>query len=172
MSLEFLALSWLRFEKKCPYALFQRSPRYKLGLPDVLAITHAGYPLEIEIKRSVQDFRADFKKPHRQARQDPETPQDIYPKQFWYLVPADLVKVIQNILPPWAGLLRGPREGEIQQIYSVVMAPVNSVSRKLSVKEMLALGHCMSNQIYSQALALRNNRWRSEESDYGLEYRI
>lgn len=169
--LEYFAFVWLRFEKRCPAAMVERSPRYGGGQPDVIGITHGRHLLEIEVKRSLADFRANFKKHHFINRKifigDPR-----WPRQFWFLVPHNLAEKIEPMVPDWAGLLRGPGEDDTQQLYSVRPAPVNRASEKLSALEVGRLMHCMSNQMYSQATVIRNLFRRSEESDWGLEYRI
>jgi hypothetical protein len=168
--LEFFAFFWLRFEKRCPAALVERSPRYGHGQPDVLGITHGRHLLEIEVKRSLADFKANFKKLHFINRKifigDPR-----WPRQFWFLVPYAIVDKIEPMVPDWAGLLRGPGPGDTQQLYSVRQAPVNRASEKLSALEVARLIHCMSNQMYSQASSLRGF-FRREECDWGLDYRI
>lgn len=153
MSLELLAMRFLRFEKACPVALFERTPRYSNGEPDVLGVTKARYLLEIEIKRSVADFRANKNKPfhaarngngHIHNRQNAER----WPKQFWFLVPPELVTKVERHVPEWAGLMRGPEKNEGWQVWVVKKAPVNKESKRLSNRELMDLGHCMANQIY------------------------
>lgn len=169
-----MALHWLRWEKRCHAALFQRCPRRLLGLPDVLGITDAKYLLEVEIKRSVSDFRANAKKPHIALRDAPhatDTDRARWPKQFWYLVPHNLVDVIAPEVPDWAGLLSGPKPDAMQCVNSVIKAPSNKASLPLNDDEMWRLYHCMANQIYSSESNLSG--WRNrEEHDWGLDYRI
>lgn len=154
MTLELLAIRWLRFEKRCRVAMVERSPRLWNGRPDVLAITKSGHLLEIEIKRSIQDFRANADKPHIRRRSIAGNgflagEDDMAPQYFWYLVPPELVKKAEAELPPWAGLLRGPGEDEIQSLHSVVKAPKNKASKRLTIREKVNLGQCMANQILS-----------------------
>lgn len=149
-SLEFLGLEFLRFEKGCPVALWERSPRYMIGQPDVLGVNKARFLYEIEIKRSVSDFRADAKKPHRKFRIDEHAP-----RLFWYLVPHHLVDSVSYLVPEWAGLLRGPTDSEVQQVWSVKKSPQNAASKRLTTKECVSMAHCMANQIYST--------WRRDE---------
>lgn len=174
MSLEIFAMNFLRFEKRCPVALFERSPRPGIGEPDVLGITRDRHLLEIEIKRSYSDFRANEKKAHlsirfkSQFQLEAERFAPRWPKQFWYLVPPELVKKVEPWTPDWAGLMRGPVENEPQGAYVVKKAPVNKASLRLTVREMLELGHCMANQILCQAhhIATLQNRFVSEGYDW------
>ncbi len=55
MTLEYHALAWLRFEKRCPIVMLERGISY-ISRPDALGITTARYMVEIEIKRSLADF--------------------------------------------------------------------------------------------------------------------
>lgn len=157
-SLESFGLRWLRFEKRCRVALFERSPRPIFGgQPDVLGVTEHRYLLEIEVKRSVSDFKANEKKNHVLNRQFC-VPQ--WPKQFWFLVPFELAEKVQPMLPEYAGLLRGPGPDEVQQLYSVQRAPVNHASEPLTTKEMVRLCYCMANQFLSFQDTIDNLTWR------------
>jgi len=171
MNLELMAMHFLRFEKACPVALCERSPRWSNGNPDVLGITKARYLLEIEIKRSVSDFRANAKKRHMIPRENPgefelEHYAPKWPKQFWFLVPCELVKKVEPLVPDFAGLMRGPGRNEIQGVRVVKRAPVNQHSAKLTVKETFQLGHCMANQIYCQMERIHSLKNRFEEGQH------
>lgn len=85
-NLELLAMRWLRWEKRCIIVLTERSPRAQsCGEPDVLGITKDRYMYEIEVKRTISDFRADSDKPSRKFRDDGWRAPKL-PKQFYYLV--------------------------------------------------------------------------------------
>lgn len=164
MTLEIMAMNFLRFEKRCRVALFERTPRYGHGQPDVIGITTSRHVLEIEIKRSFSDFRANDKKPHIAAHNsrfqlDGEcqlSPR--WPKQFWYLVPCELTKKVEPWVPQWAGLMRGPGRNEPQGVMVVKKAPVNKSSARLTTREMVELAHCMANQILSDANRIQSLR--------------
>jgi hypothetical protein len=163
-NLELMAMEWLRFGIGCPVALFERNPRNGLGNPDVLGISKAGYLYEIEIKRSVSDFRANALKHHlrdRYAGAKDDWRLKLYPKAFWFLVPHDMD--VLSITPEWAGLMRGPTDDEPQTVYVVKKAPRHNASERLSVKEMLRLGRCMANQIFSDAKQI--DRWKQKFID-------
>lgn len=144
MNLELMAMRWLWLEKNCHYVLEQRSPRYMIGLPDVLGVTANRHLTEIEVKRSVSDFRADAKKHHRQNR-------DLYlksqPKQFYYLVPRHLKEKVEHLVPEWAGLMINSESGFTCEV--VKPAPVNKEARRLSIKECVKLPRCMTNHMMS-----------------------
>lgn len=162
--LELFAIEFLRFEKRCPVALTERSPRPHHGRPDVLGITKDRYLLEIEVKRSLSDFRANADKPHIAIRGllAAEHIAPLWPKQFWYLVPNELADKVEKELPEWAGLLRGPSSEEVQNIHCVKKAPVNRASERLKTRECVELAHCMANELYAT--------WRRRA--YAIEQRI
>jgi len=174
MNLELMAMHFLRFEKACAVALLERSPRFGIGEPDVLGITKARYLLEIEIKRSLSDFRANGKKHHIAMREGRavgtrwRTPIAIskFPKQFWFLVPCELVKKVEREVPDYAGLMRGPGQNEVQQVRVVKPAPSNHESERLTAREMMGLGHCMANQILSQMGQIHALKNRFEEGHH------
>jgi len=176
IELEYMAMHWLRYEKRCSVVITGRSPRCDHGLPDVLGITQNRYLLEIEIKRSLSDFRANGRKPFIAERDamfklEGEVSNEKWPRNFWYLVPHELADKIKPLLPPWAGLLRGPTEGEVQSVWSVVTAPQNKASKPLDQQEFERLAHCMSNQIWSLTDSVRKLKqgivWKSENDTTG-----
>ena len=157
MTLEMMALWWMRFEKDCRIAMFERSPRCSTsGEPDVIGVTQGRYLYEIEIKRSLSDFRANRRKPFHKIRDLGVEGPNPYPKMFWFLVPNELVEKVKPEVPKWAGLLRGPTNDNYY-ISSVIKAPVNSDSRRLTTKECVRLAHCMANQIFSFSRSLSEN---------------
>ena len=162
MNLELAAMRWLWLEKNCHYVLEQRSPRYMMGQPDVVGVTKARYLVEIEIKRSVSDFRADFSKRHRM----PET-RSFYikeqPRQFYYLVPMALKDKVESLVPEWAGLMIMNENGDSIEV--VKPAPVNTESRKLSCKECVKLARMMVAHMFGYAQACRTHHSRFMDRD-------
>lgn len=166
VNLELLAMRWLRWQKKCAIVIMERSPRsWSCGEPDVLGVTKDRYMTEIEVKRSMSDFRADFNKRSRINRGlYPER----FPKKFYYLVPYELAWKVEPELPDWAGLMRGPGSEEIHRVYVVKASPTLKSSKRLSVKECAKLAMSMSNQILSLAERCNNlngNRYHDEGNE-------
>lgn len=155
MSLEFEAFSWLKFEKNCPLVIMERSPReWYTGEPDVLGITNNRYMLEIEIKRTLSDFRANMKKRHIVKRCSQEeaiakTYRCKAPRQFWFLVPPELRDKVLPEVPEWAGLLIATGECVRNSLIVAKKAPTNSDSEKLSLKDCAKLLRNVGNQLYS-----------------------
>jgi hypothetical protein len=125
------------------------------------------YLIEIEIKRSISDFKADALKPSRRCR-------DLYPKkfpkQFYYLVLPEMVEKIEPLLPAWAGLMRGPTDQDTQCVHVVKTAPTNHESQRLSTKECAKLVYKMANQIVSMSNLL--NRQAFWDDSHGWDFRI
>lgn len=180
MNLELLALRWLLYEKRCEIAICERSPRSLwCGQPDVLGITKARYTIEIEIKRSLSDFRADSDKPSRKYRHSENPNLDKLlsklPKQFYYLVPAELQARVELILPAWAGLMIPPRPGNSEWLHMCKVAPVNRESKRLAVKECCRLVRMVANWAMSEAesrqaqfLRFRDGYWPWPEPDFEI----
>lgn len=120
------------------------------GQPDVFGVTRARYALEIEVKRSVSDFRANAKKYHivNRCSTDAETAARFAaraPKQFWFMVPPKLVPKLEGEVPDYAGLLT--LNGS--QVTVIKKCPVNHASERLSLKECAKLMNCAGNMIIS-----------------------
>lgn len=150
MNLELMAMVWLRVEKRCEIVLCERSPRsWFCGQPDVLGITKGRHMVEIEVKRTMSDFRADSRKRSRVNRRHYL---DMQPRQFYYLAPAEVAAKIQPGLPEWAGLMHAA--GRYPEV--IVRAPVNKVARKLTVKECCRLVPMLTNHILASETSRDN----------------
>lgn len=153
-NLELLAINFLRWEKQCMFVLRERNPRWGTGDPDVLGVTKHRYLLEIEIKRSLSDLRADAKKPHVANR---EHYLERQPKQKWYLVDHSFHEKALAELPEWAGLMTvPPNEWSIRVVKK---APSNNDSTRLTVKECVKLVNCINN--YNYSLEKQVDRWKN-----------
>lgn len=157
MSLELCAAHWLRWDRRCLAVLHERTPRHVAGLPDCLGITKSRYCIEVEIKRSLSDFRANADKPCIRAR---DLRLKHYPKEFWFLVPESLVLRISTDIPEWAGLAFMPAK---RIHFSIAkQAPVNYDSQRLTLKECCQVFHKISNQLHSVT------SWYETEGDYSI----
>lgn len=166
-------MRWLRFKQNAIVVLRERTPRYQCGQPDVLGVTCGRYMTEIEIKRTVADFRADAKKLHRCKR-------DIWiksmPRQFYYLCTDAIMDRVKDGLPEWAGLLVAHDDRYVPDLSVLKRAPVNKESRRLSVKECVKLAQLMGNHLLSAETSLDslvcNWRGRNHEPLYPMEFEI
>ena len=159
INLELKAMHWLKHERGCVIVLCERSPREWLcGRPDVLGVMPSRYAYEVEIKRTLSDFRADQDKRSRRLRgQHPEK----FPKEFYYLVPEGLPVLAE--LPDWAGLLVADSLG---YFYPTVIkpAPINRLSERYSLKECAKLVSLQSNQIVATEAKCESLRAVRDES--------
>lgn len=102
--LEVSAMEWLRYVRNCHVVMLERGQG--TGRPDVLAVNARRFLTEVEVKRSLSDFRRDALKPQRQNPRK-HAPQI---RQLYYSVPPELVEKVQPILPPDCGLLTLSRQ--------------------------------------------------------------
>lgn len=144
MRLETRAFAWLRFEKRCPIVLWERTPR-PCGIPDVLGITKHRYLVEIEIKRTIGDFRVNEDKWHVKNR---ELILPRWPRLFWFAVPKSLVEKVSKELPPYAGLLTAD-DSDAGTLDVVKAASPNKQSRRVTLKEAVRAVECQTNQLWA-----------------------
>lgn len=165
MRLETRALHWLLYAHGSHFAVCERSTReWWCVQPDALGITKGRRLTEIEIKRSVSDFRANRRKRHIINR---DSYLEKAPFKFYFLVPKELTAKILPELPEWAGLL----DDSAMFINIVKEAPANIRHQRLTVKECAKLMRNLSNHIAGIEQAL-DFHIEHQESDCGIEYRI
>lgn len=160
-NLEYHTARWLQFEKQCALVLCERTPRWGHGQPDVLGVLPSRFILEIEIKRTMSDFRANSKKHHMLSRfcGEPEIAERYAkraPKLFWFLVPRSLVEKVEKELPDFAGLLTVSENGASLDV--VKKAPTNKDSERLSLKECSKLMRCAGNMMIAMMAGICNVR--------------
>ncbi|MDE2105439.1 MAG: hypothetical protein KGL39_49890 [Patescibacteria group bacterium] len=158
MNLELAAMRWLWLEKKCHYIVEQRTPRHGMGQPDVIGVTKDRYLVEVEIKRSVSDFRADRAKNHRQNSSNGFH----LVKYFYYLMPYKVFEKVELEIPEWAGVLT---LGE-DQIMPVVKCRAPSLTgKKLSLKECAKMARAIVNHSMTTRIQLERAKQRFRDGD-------
>lgn len=163
MNLELSAVRWLQFYKRCPIVIQERTPMFNVGRPDVLGVTKARFLIEIEVKRSLSDFRANRNKGHVANR---HLNLHRWPKQFYFLVPQELSERVLPEIPEWAGLAIDKGCG-----FEVLKtSPTNKDAKKLSVRGCVELAHLMGNEIVSLREQLQS--FRHNDEPWGIEYQI
>ena len=168
MNLELMAMRWLRWEKRCVIVVNERTPReYPCGLPDVLGVLCSRHMIEIEVKRSFSDFKADFKKGSRRSR---DLYPAKYPKQFYYLVLPEIAERVEPLLPNWAGLMRGPIAGEVYTLRVIKTAPTNKDASKLTPKECGRLVYKMANQIVSMSEVMERTHFYNDSHGWDHQH--
>lgn len=152
------ALAWLRYEQRCFLVATERRPfgEWHHGRPDVIGVNIKRLMTEIEIKISVADFRANQKK---RCVKNRALFLESAPRQFYFLVPPELVEKVQPELPDYAGLMtigqRGFSDG-CKDVQVIKPAPVNKASRKLTVRQIYDMAKHQSGTLCSMARFLAN----------------
>lgn len=168
MNLELHAVLWLANFKRCMVVVRELSPRTAYcGQPDAYGVTAARFGIEVEVKRSMSDFYADKAKHSRRNR-------DIwgwaFPKEFYYLMPLNLAQKATSSLPEWAGLIGA--DPNFTRV--LVKAPINRLSKKLTIKECIRLVQQMA--IYStrieQKMDASVTAWKNGCEPYYWAYSI
>ncbi|GJQ43749.1 MAG: hypothetical protein JETCAE03_32470 [Ignavibacteriaceae bacterium] len=95
---------WL-LSKKYNVVVYEFSGR-GIQAADIFGITSSGYMYEYEVKTSVRDFKADFKKRYKHEVLKGEYQASYHyskPNYFYYAVPSKLISV--EDIPEYAGLI-------------------------------------------------------------------
>ena len=104
---------------------------------DVLIVSMDGYCTEIEIKISVSDLKADFKKKHGHK--------DDRIRRLFYAVPEKMKDITLKLVPEHAGVLIC-KEGAFRDFVECIRGcGINKTAKKLTEKEMINIGRlgCM-----------------------------
>lgn len=149
-SLETYAMEWLRYKAGCVLLVNQRSVTYGGGVPDCVGVKRSRHVIEVEVKRSLQDFKANSDKRHIRMRDWSEWHRMNAPRQFYFIVPFALLPKVRPLLPPWAGLLSAPNAFQVQEAHVVVKAPVNDRARKLTLNECVRASALQTNMVLAQ----------------------
>lgn len=101
---------------------------------DILAVTPAMIVTEIEIKVSVSDYKADFKKTHKHYRmQNPLANVNWKtPNRFFYACPKGMLNVSSGI-PSYAGLLWVDELGVVELVKQAPVLHKNKATDKLII---------------------------------------
>lgn len=128
------AVGYLRYVRRCDIVCLERSAGYSTFRPDVAGVTRQWRTVEIEIKITVADWRADAEKAITKSREAGY----YMPSQFYYLVPREIVETVKAGLRPWQGLmtLNGDQINGVQLACVVSPAPVNASAKPLTPEEM------------------------------------
>jgi DNA polymerase III psi subunit len=112
---------------------------------DLLIVSKSGYCTEVEIKISISDLKADFKKEHQHKNNKI--------KYFYYAIPEELKEKALPLIPEHAGLIivKAHTLNVYEPTYcQIIKSPiVNKEARALTTEELLKLGHLSSMRIWS-----------------------
>lgn len=129
-------MEWLRYVRHCKLVVMERGMIYR-SRPDLFGITPQRYGIEIEIKRTTSDFKAN----ERKSVLCPDGNLAPWIRQFYFLVPPKLVPDVSAMVPSYSGLitLSDLRNGftHINLATVVKRAPCNLEAERISVQDMI-----------------------------------
>lgn len=101
---------------------------------DVLAVTAARIVTEIEVKISVSDFKADFKKKHKHYRMQNHSENVNWrtPNRFYYACPKGMLNV-SSCIPTYAGLIWVDEHGLVEMVKQAPMLHKTKADDKLII---------------------------------------
>ncbi len=95
--------NYFRFARQCPVVTLEYHHYRDGGVQsDVLVMTKDKRLIEIEVKVTLSDFKADIRKPIWSRR---NVSKKFWPWKFYYAVPADLVAKVEPLLYAGCGLV-------------------------------------------------------------------
>lgn len=123
--------------------------------PDIIIVTSSDYAIDIEIKVSRSDFKADFKKETKHWYLKSKKTKQAY---FYYAVPFGLIKIEE--VPEYAGLIYVRADGKKVEV--IKKAP-KLHSNKITVEEKLLIANAMSARIiFGQSLMNLKKKERTQ----------
>ncbi len=170
-SLETFAMEWLRYTAGCVLLVNQRSLTWQhSGVPDCVGVKRSRHLIEVEVKRSLQDFKANALKRHVVYRERGLKHFEKHAaRQFYFIVPFKLVAKVQPLLPAWAGLLSAPNSFQEQEAHVIVKAPVNDMAERMSLIDCVRASSLQTNMVLSQHRKIDELRERLRQA--GLNFR-
>jgi hypothetical protein len=126
---------YLRYKRQCRLVTFERGTESFGDFPDVLAVTDDMRLIEVEVKVSLSDFKADAKK----RKWLPYFAREWQGRRtFFYAVPFDLAEKVRPLLRPGLGLLRCGGGVGLASWVDVAVKP-NYAKERISIKAFMDL---------------------------------
>lgn len=138
------AAQWLRYKRQCFLIATERG-LYPWGRPDVFGVTLQRRTIEVEVKVTLADFRANAKK-----RISGLPRAHWHPWQFYFIVPPALVESVALELPEWSGLLTLDTYRDYlpcRVVKVVKRSPCNDLSPQVKVRDLAEMAKHMSGTI-------------------------
>ena len=110
---------------------------------DLLIIRPSGFTIEVEIKRSIADVKADAKKRHGHVDHQNRI------QKLYFAVPNYLYEDCKDLIPVYAGILAIEYVDNQYSACKVKRQAVKKNCRKLSEKEMLAVARLGTMRIWT-----------------------
>lgn len=156
LALTAATVGWLRYKRRCPLVCCERTPFHNSFMlrPDALGVTRDRKVIEVEVKQTLSDFKANRKKRGIEWREKGWATE--YPLQFYFAVPRALVESVRQLLLPGEGLLT---LSEVESVWGheaevVVGATPDKRATKLSVLQIGRMIMHQSGTLHRALLAL------------------
>jgi len=175
--LEACALEWLRYRKQCILVMLERGPSRE-WTPDVYGVLESGWSIEVEVKRTRDDFRVNAQKPcwwsrewqRQRVANGQELPPGFYaPRWFYFMAPPEIAQMMMSELAPGAGLLTIAAEKR-QTVAGLPPVAVLKAGRaletgtRLDAAEIRRLSLHVSGTVVSLAAALATARSNNNDA--------
>lgn len=135
-----IAAEYLRYKRNCPIVAFERSHWPPTVKPDVIAVTKGRKIIEVEIKCSMSDFRANAKKHSEYLRWNAGY---YVPHQYYFMVLPEMVEKVKLELPEHAGLMSFIDHKSVwsglPKLEIHIAAKMNKLALPISAKDMVDL---------------------------------
>jgi len=140
------AVQWLRYKTQCSIVAIERGISMG-GTPDVIGLTPKRFITEIEIKRTVADFKRNAKKlwSFQEGGSIFEGTgwERTRPRLFYFLVPEEIVEKVQPLLLPEQGLMcissRYRKYQGVSEVKVVKNAIPSARAKRLTMRQCVAM---------------------------------
>ena len=147
------ALFWLLTEQRCTLVTVERG--FGWGNPDALGMLPDRRLVEVDVKTSMRDFRANAHKNHVQSYNIPGLDSPGIPSKYYFLVPPEISQRVISELPEYAGLLTidGDKSwGNGARLILVIKQAPRMPRRRLTVNQAITMAKNQSRAFVSEYL--------------------
>lgn len=156
------AVQWLRYQCQCPVVALERGISMG-GTPDVIGLTPKRFITEIEIKRTVSDFKRNAKKlagfqRGRSIFADTGW-EPTRPRLFYFLVPREIADKVQPLLQPEQGLMvlgENSRYQGVPEVRVVRVATPSARAKRLTTRQCVDMAKHQTGTLSSLLNKLAN----------------
>ncbi len=161
------ATEWLRYERRCYIVTWERGPWDNLGhRPDVMGVPVSREIVEIEIKRTFQDFKHDAEKNIWKRR---DLFKQAWPAFFYYFVLPELQEKCLPMIRDGCGLLTyNPGKlthAGLPEIVCVKRATRSRDAKRLTVRQMTEMVRHLSGTLTSAGAQLARYAMCDEKTE-------
>lgn len=165
VQLDFVGHQEISLQKAFARAWLYNTPRYSFLAPniqllgygfesDLIGIRKSGFVDEIEIKRTVSDFRADFKKTNYSGTRTKHAmlaAGELIPNYFYFYTTDDVYEKIKDEIPDHAGVAVMMTEpNRWQHLYEAKPAPRLHREYRIDESGLIKLGNKMMHRFWRE----------------------